>query len=331
MTWDASPPAFGQRLPVVDLGCGDGRQTAFWPATSTPLSASTSPPPRSSVPRPQRTPANVTYRVVDARDPDAASALRDRIGDANVYIRGVLHARPPDARRLAVETLARLLGNADTLFIKELSPETRSCFASITERYGPPTGLTRVMQFAGPAGEISESELARLFPPHHFQCSAQEPLTSAPSKLPSGERIAIPALYLSAKAELTSAPATRREAAGVRPTHPSCDIGSDAVSRCSRAVSLHKDHDGNLPDSASGRSSGVDRNATPLLRCDVMQGLGERPAMSGGIANGALTLSVRKIAWLADDLAAMLADAVAQGGDVINPEHHRRGLLAGRG
>jgi len=38
-----------------------------------------------------------------------------------------------------------------------------------------------------------------------------------------------------------------------------------------------------------------------LLRCDVMQGLGERPAMSGVVADGALTLSVREIAWLADD------------------------------
>ena len=62
-----------------------------------------------------------------------------------------------------------------------------------------------------------------------------------------------------------------------------------------------------------------------------MQGLGERPAMSGGVANGALTLSVREIAWLADDLAAVLADAVAQGDDVVNPKHHRLpGLPASR-
>ncbi len=54
--------------------------------------------------------------------------------------------------------------------------------------------------------------------------------------------------------------------------------------------------------------------------------------MSGGVANGALALSVWKIVWLADDLAAVLADAVAHGVDVVNPEHHRlRGLLAGRG
>ena len=45
-----------------------------------------------------------------------------------------------------------------------------------------------------------------------------------------------------------------------------------------------------------------------------------------------MTLSVRKIVWLADDLAAVLADAVAKGGDVVNPKHHRlRGLLACRG
>jgi hypothetical protein len=46
---------------------------------------------------------------------------------------------------------------------------------------------------------------------------------------------------------------------------------------CSR-----KDHDGNLPDSASGPLLRVDRNAAPLLGCDVMQRLGERPAIPGG-------------------------------------------------
>src|ERR1700729_53430 len=76
--------------------------------------------------------------------------------------------------------------------------------------------------------------------------------------------------------------------------------------------------DANLPDSAPGCSFRVDGDAAPLLGCDVMQGLGERPAMSGGVADGALTLSVRKIVWLADDLAAVLADAVAQGGDGLH-------------
>jgi SAM-dependent methyltransferase len=177
MTSDASPPAFGQRLPVVDLRCGDGRQTRFlarhfhtvigldvFAAAIERAKAAAHPANVKAAAHP----ASVTYRVVDARDPDAASALRDRIGDANVYIRGVLHARPPDARRLAVETLARLLGNVDVVHQRTVSRSTL-LLRIHHRRYGPPTGLTRVMQFAGPPGEISESEVARLFPPHHFQ------------------------------------------------------------------------------------------------------------------------------------------------------------------
>jgi hypothetical protein len=54
--------------------------------------------------------------------------------------------------------------------------------------------------------------------------------------------------------------------------------------------------------------------------------------MSGRVADGALALSVRKIVWLADDLAAERADAVAKSGDIVDPKHYRlRGLLAGRG
>jgi len=77
------------------------------------------------------------------------------------------------------------------------------------------------------------------------------------------------------------------------PAHPSHDVDSDGISRWSPPVSLQKDHDGNLAGSAAGLLFRVDRNAAPLLGCDVIQGLGERPAMSGGVADRALTLSVR--------------------------------------
>lgn len=63
--------AFGQRLPVVDLGCGDGRQTRlmarhFRTVIGLDIAA-------TAIKRANATanPPNVTYRVLDARDPDA--------------------------------------------------------------------------------------------------------------------------------------------------------------------------------------------------------------------------------------------------------------------
>ena len=80
--------------------------------------------------------------------------------------------------------------------------------------------------------------------------------------------------------------------AGVRRSHPFCDVGSDGISRWSPRPCSRNATAATRPDSASGSLLRVDRNPAPLLGCDVMQGLGERPAMSGGVADGALTLSV---------------------------------------
>jgi hypothetical protein len=53
--------------------------------------------------------------------------------------------------------------------------------------------------------------------------------------------------------------------------------------------------------------------------------------MAGRVADGALALTVGEVAWLSDDLTAVIADAFAQGGNVIDSKHHRlRGLLAER-
>jgi hypothetical protein len=43
-------------------------------------------------------PPNVSYRVLNASDRDGAAGLHGELGDANVYIRGVLQALPPGAR-----------------------------------------------------------------------------------------------------------------------------------------------------------------------------------------------------------------------------------------
>ena len=74
-----------------------------------------------------------------------------------------------------------------------------------------------------------------------------------------------------------------------------------------------------------------DREATPLLWFDILQSLGQRPAVAGRVEERALALTVGKVAWLTDDLTPTSADAFAQGGDVFDSKHHRlRRLLVER-
>lgn len=187
--------SFEERLPVVDVGCGDGRQTRFLSRHfGTVLGVDVSPAAIDRA-RAAGNPPNVSYQVLDARDPDQAAGLHRQVGDANVYIRGVLQALPPTARPEAVETIGTLLGGAGTLFAKELPPQAASYFASVIEQHGLAPGLARVMQLI-PPGQISEPELVRLFPADRFQVTdTGASRIHTVNTLPTGEVISVPAIW----------------------------------------------------------------------------------------------------------------------------------------
>lgn len=187
--------SFGQRLPVVDLGCGDGRQTRFLGRHFATVYGADISPAAVGRARAAGNPANISFRVLDARDPGQAARLHRELGDVNVYIRGMLQALPPADRPRAVETIARLLGATGTLFAKELPPAATSYFAAVAERHGLPPGLARIMQVIQP-GEISETDLVRLFPADRFEVvSTGTSHIHTVNTLPDGEVIMVPAIY----------------------------------------------------------------------------------------------------------------------------------------
>ena len=187
--------AFNPALPLVDLGCGDGRQTRFLAAhTGRVVGVDIAP---SAIARAQRAgnPGNVDYRVLDVRVAAELSALHDELGDANVYLRGVLHAVPATQRRVVAEGIATLLGSLGTLYLKELPPSVETYFADLVHQHGPPAGLDRIMALI-PPGVISVDELTTLFPEDRFQLldtGAGQLLTA--NTTPDGEQIIVPTLY----------------------------------------------------------------------------------------------------------------------------------------
>ncbi|MFJ9379494.1 class I SAM-dependent methyltransferase [Streptomyces sp. NPDC101455] len=134
--WDSSPrltaarhlPLFQSHadpsLPLIDLGCGSGRQTQWLAGhfgrvvgldiaeAAVALAAATHPAP------------NVVYRRADLLDADTVTALRAEFGDANVYMRGVLHQLGPDDRTDMLATIRLLLGGTGVLFAQELTERT---------------------------------------------------------------------------------------------------------------------------------------------------------------------------------------------------------------
>jgi SAM-dependent methyltransferase len=187
--------SFDPSLPVIDLGCGDGRQTRFLARHfQTVVGVDISP---SAIERAAaaNNPANVSYHMLDASSPQQAKRLHDELGDANVYVRGVLQALPPTARPQAVDNIGVLLGEKGTLFAKELPPEASDYFAELVQRHGVWPELERLFTLI-PPGQITESQLVSLFSPERFEViGTGSALIETINVLPDGEAIRVPAIY----------------------------------------------------------------------------------------------------------------------------------------
>jgi SAM-dependent methyltransferase len=113
------------KLPILDLGCGNGRQTRFLAqhfkiAIGADVSPSAIHLAVSETPQEK----NVFYRVLDAVNTERASALHDEFGDMNIYMRGVLHMIKRRDRANFITSLEILLGERGVLYQIELASES---------------------------------------------------------------------------------------------------------------------------------------------------------------------------------------------------------------
>lgn len=196
---DTFAHAFHPALPVVDLGCGDGRQTRFLARRFGTVVGVDGAPAAVERARADENPPNISYRVLDASSVAQAERLHAELGDANVYVRGVLQALPAPDRPAAVGSIRALLGHTGTLFAKELPPEAGAYFAEMIERHGVWPELERLMRVI-PPGQITEEELVDLFSADRFEVlAAGAGRIETVSVLPDGDRIRVPAIYLLAR------------------------------------------------------------------------------------------------------------------------------------
>ncbi|MCA9712719.1 MAG: class I SAM-dependent methyltransferase [Myxococcales bacterium] len=120
LDWPDIQPNVDPALPMVHLGCGHGRQTAFFGEHfERVIGVDVS---RSAIERAQRENAHarVEYRVLDALDRRAIAALHEELGDANVYIRGVLHQLEDSLQAPYLRSAFDLMGERGLLNVLEL-------------------------------------------------------------------------------------------------------------------------------------------------------------------------------------------------------------------
>jgi SAM-dependent methyltransferase len=209
--WDAEPaltigvhlPLFephltARDLPVVDLGCGNGTQTRFladrFPhVVGADLSAAALDHARLADPAGQ-----AGYRLLDAAEKTEAETLHAELGDANVYMRGVLHQAEPDDRQPLVDGLATLVGERGRVFLVELAEAAGLVLRGLAQSTdGPPPKLAPVFRHGIAPGEVADAAV-----PEYLRAagltvvaSGELPLVTTEYRA-DGSRIELPSKWL---------------------------------------------------------------------------------------------------------------------------------------
>lgn len=187
-------------LPLVDVGCGNGRQTRFlarhFPRViGTDVSAAALAKARQET-SPE---CKIELRRLDGLRPPQAQAFHDEFGDVNIYMRGVLHVTQQRDRRRFAESLAILLGDKGTLYQIELSFSALDYFRTLPG--DSPSGLPRhvhnVLRTGATSVGFDLQDRLLVYPDAEWQILAQgEDVTIKTVLLSHGEEGKVPANYL---------------------------------------------------------------------------------------------------------------------------------------
>ncbi|GGS42222.1 class I SAM-dependent methyltransferase [Streptomyces griseoviridis] len=209
--WDAEPALTAGRhlalfephltdpgLPMVDLGCGNGTQTRylayrFARVVGADLSAAALDRARRADPA-----GRAAYRQLDITDKGEVQSLHAELGDANVYLRGVLHQTAPDDRQQVADALAALLGRRGRAFLVEPAEAAVPVLAGLAEDPGgPPPKLEPVLRHGMAPGTLVDDAV-----PDHVRAAGLEVLRQGELPLvtteyrPDGTRIELPSIWL---------------------------------------------------------------------------------------------------------------------------------------
>lgn len=194
-------PFFDAALPVVDVGCGNGTQTAALAEHySTVIGVDFA---ESAIEHARELNAgtSATFRHLDLTDADAVAALHDELGDVNVYMRGVLHQMPDDDRPKAAAALSVLLGRGGHVFDVELSPAASATMKSaLGQSPDAVPKLQRVFRYGLTPAAWEEGKLESVLAGAGVEIVAtgQIPLHGTDS-LPDGSPLYLPMVYVVAR------------------------------------------------------------------------------------------------------------------------------------
>jgi SAM-dependent methyltransferase len=160
---------FALDLPVIDIGCGNGRFTrilaAHFPKV---VGVDVSSHAIEKAREESSGITNVSFHVADASVPFALRWLTDELGEANIFMRGVLHVLDPKRRAVAIENMRGALGKRGVLYLSESSIDGDPLDHLVLQGATPtsmPEPVRRCIE-AGvrPPSRFGEAEIREYFP-----------------------------------------------------------------------------------------------------------------------------------------------------------------------
>ena len=212
VAWDAAPqvavaedlprflPLMDRSVPILDLGCGNGRQSRYLAKYFDKVIGVDVAPSAVELARQETTEEkNVEFRVLDATRPDKARELHDEFGDMNIYIRTVMHVIQKVDRPRFVESLRILLGERGVLYQIELTSKALGTLRSlpVKGKFGLPPLVERVVEHGAIPVGFDARERGELFPDQHWQLLKEEPHVPVRTiPMVHGKEATLPGTYL---------------------------------------------------------------------------------------------------------------------------------------
>lgn len=187
-------------LPLLDFGCGNGRQTRFLARHFPRVIASDVSPSAIAKARQETSPElKIEYRLLDALKPGEAQAFHDEFGDVNIYMRTVLHVIQRKDRGRFAESLGILLGEKGTLYQIELSLCALDYFRTLpgNSPSGLPQHVHNVIRTGATSVGFDPEDRQLVYPDNDWEVVAHgEDVKIVTVRLSHGEAGRVPANYL---------------------------------------------------------------------------------------------------------------------------------------
>ena len=188
---------FNNNLPVMDVGCGTGEQTAFLAKIYPKVIAVDAAKSAIEFATEHNVIDNVVWQVLDITNSEQCARIHSEFGDLNIYMRGVMHQIEMNEIDYMIGNLRDLMGISGKLYFVEVKDKIREYFKSLDNSFlSLPEQMLEVFVSNLPPRGLSTELINEYFNDSIFEILDKGDCTLRTNlKLPNGKPLEIPAVY----------------------------------------------------------------------------------------------------------------------------------------